>query len=229
MAILSALFERQRTGRGRWIDVSMAQTMLYVNEHIHDQLYDGDVDPNWIRSFGTGDYLVVEVANGEQIAVSGHPAERGTFELFAGALGLDDLLEDPRFASVTDRLEHLDELRERIRAAAVTIADGAEFEERFAANQLAVEGPFGERARRHRVGCGTDGDRVGERPGRRKVRIPNPPWRFDDVPGQITRRAALPRRGQPSRARELLGYDDATIATLEADGVLSAAGVAPDS
>ncbi len=43
-AILAALYRRERTGEGCWIDVSMAQTMLYVNEHLHDQLYDGDVD-----------------------------------------------------------------------------------------------------------------------------------------------------------------------------------------
>ena len=28
-----------------WIDVSMAQTMLYVNEHVHDHLWDGDDRP----------------------------------------------------------------------------------------------------------------------------------------------------------------------------------------
>ena len=44
-AIVAALYRRQHTGEGCWIDVSMAQTMLYVNEHLHDQLYDGADDP----------------------------------------------------------------------------------------------------------------------------------------------------------------------------------------
>ena len=53
------------------------------------------------------------------------------------------------------------------------------------------------------------------------IRIPNPPWRFDDVPGEIT---GEPRyRGEDNRAvlSELLGYDDAAIDELEAAGVLS--------
>ena len=44
IAILAALVQRQRSGRGQWIDVSMAQTMLYVNEHTHDELWDGPID-----------------------------------------------------------------------------------------------------------------------------------------------------------------------------------------
>ena len=62
-AILAALFQRERTGRGQWIDVSMAQTMLYVNEHAHDQLWDGPLDGTSIRSFGPGDYIVVTLAS----------------------------------------------------------------------------------------------------------------------------------------------------------------------
>ncbi len=82
-AILAALVQRQRSDRGQWIDVSMAQTMLYVNEHVHNDLWDGQVDDGVIRSFRPGDYIVSTLASGESVVVSGHPAERGTFELFA--------------------------------------------------------------------------------------------------------------------------------------------------
>ena len=99
-AVLAALYQRERTGRGQWIDVSMAETMLYVNEHLHDQLWDGEVDGSTIRSFSPADYLVFEVADGTAIVVSGHPAERGTFELFLRALSMEHLADDPRFADV---------------------------------------------------------------------------------------------------------------------------------
>ena len=98
--ILAALYQRERTGRGDRIDVSMAQTMLYINEHVHDHLWDGPVDPSWVRSFGPGDYPVLTAANGETVVISGHPAERGTFDRFAAAIGRPDLGTDPRFVDV---------------------------------------------------------------------------------------------------------------------------------
>ena len=222
VAILGALYERHHTGRGRWIDVSMAQTMLYVNEHLQDQLYDGDVDPNWIRSFGTDGYLVFEVASGEQMAVSGNPAERGTFEMFAAALGRHDLLDDPRFTSVAGRLEHLDEIRRAFLAAARDIPDGEKFEHALSAHGLAVGTVRSARAlaespwAAEREAIATVSDRGGG-----DVRIPNPPWRFDDEVEAISGEPKF--RGEDNRAvlRELLGYDDAAITKLEDDGVLS--------
>ncbi|MBA3287183.1 MAG: CoA transferase, partial [Acidimicrobiia bacterium] len=110
-ATLAALVQREHTGQGQWIDVSMAETMLYVNEHLHDELYDGPDDPQWIRSFGTADYLAFTLADGDVVVVSGHPAERGTFELFAAALDRPDLVADERFVDVAGRRAHWHELR----------------------------------------------------------------------------------------------------------------------
>src|SRR5690606_2224029 len=136
--ILAALYQRERTGRGQWIDISMAQTLLYVNEHLHDALWDGDEDPGWLRSFRPGDYAVVAVANGEQVIVSGHLAERGTFELFVAAMDAPALLEEPRFATVASRLEHLEDLRSTLADFAATVPDAATFEEIFSRHKLAV-------------------------------------------------------------------------------------------
>ncbi|MEI2421784.1 CoA transferase, partial [Arthrospira platensis SPKY2] len=91
-----------------------------------------------VRSFQPGDYAVVQVASGETVVISGHPADRGTFERFATAMERPDLLDDPRFVDVAARLAHLEELRQEIAAFAADVADAATIEERFAAQELAV-------------------------------------------------------------------------------------------
>ncbi|MEY3093100.1 MAG: hypothetical protein RIU67_1883, partial [Actinomycetota bacterium] len=114
-AVLAALFQRERTGLGERIDVSMAETMLYVNEHAHDQLFDGEVDPQWVRSFRPGDYPVMQVADGSTVVMSAHPAERGTFELLVGLMERPHLLDDERFRDPRERLAHLGALQDEMR------------------------------------------------------------------------------------------------------------------
>ncbi len=222
-AILAALFQRERTGRGQWIDVSMAETMLYVNEHLHDALWDGDDDPQWIRSFRPGDYAVLQVADGAQVIVSGHPAERGTFELFVAALDRPELLDDPRFADVASRLEHLDALRGIIADFAATVDDADEFERRFAEHGLAV-------GRIRRPGELADTEwaaarhatvEIDDRGGGR-VRVPNVPWHFGAAP-EVGLSGTPRYRGEDNREvlTELLGYGPDDLDRLETDGVLS--------
>ncbi len=222
-AILAALYQREHTGEGQWIDVSMAETMLYVNEHLHDALWDGHDDPQWIRSFRPGDYLVLTVANGESLVVSGHPAERGTFDFFIAAMGRSDLADDPRFFDVATRLDNFDALREIIRDFAATMPDADAFEEQFSKHQLAV-------GRVRQPGELTDTEWARERHavvdvddrGGGTIRVPNSPWRFSSAPDVGV--SGIPKyRGEDNRSllAELLGYDDAQLDALEAGGVLS--------
>jgi crotonobetainyl-CoA:carnitine CoA-transferase CaiB-like acyl-CoA transferase len=223
IAILAALHHRERTGRGQWVEISMAETMLYVNEHLHDELYDGPVDSEWIRSFSPGDYLTFTLADGQAVIVSGHPAERGTFELFLGALGLEHLADDPRFTDVASRMEHFDELRQLFLAAGAEIPDPAAFEERFAKHRLASGVLRSARELADSEWAVARGA-IAEVPDRGggMIRVPNAPWRFAAAEAGV--RGEPRYRGEDNRAvlGELLGFDDATLDALEADGVISA-------
>ena len=220
--ILAALYQRERTGRGDWVDVSMAQTLLYVNEHAHDHLWDGEVRPDWIRSFRPGDYPVLTAADGQMVVVSGHPAERGTFDRFIAGMGRPDLADDPRFADVPTRLANYGALLDLMRAWAATMPSPEAIEEAFAAHGLATGA-----LRSVREICDTDWARerevtvsVSDRGGGR-VRIPNAPWRFA---GSDVTTGGEPRyRGEDNRAvlAELLGLDDEVLDGLDARGVLS--------
>ncbi|MEM1332653.1 MAG: CoA transferase [Actinomycetota bacterium] len=222
-AVLAALYQRERTGRGQHVDVSMAETMLYVNEHLHDLLWDGDPDPQWIRSFRPDDYPILELADGERVLVSGHPAERGTFDLFVAAMDRPDLLDDARFGDVAGRMAHLDDLVAVLREWAASIPDADTMEPLLAEHQLAmgrVRAP-GELALTDWAAERQAIVEVDDRSGG-TVRVPNAPWTFSDGPDVGT--SGVPRyRGEDNRVvlRELAGYDDERIDHLEDSGVLS--------
>jgi CoA:oxalate CoA-transferase len=221
-AVLAALFNRERTGRGDRIEVSMAETMLYVNEHAHDQLWDGDVPPEWIRSFDPGAYPVLAAANGETVVISGHPAERGTFDRYMSAIGRPDLAADPRFVDVPSRLAHLDDLVGILADWAATVPTPQVIEALMAEHELATG-----TLRSLRDVCATDWARergavveVSDRGGG-TVRLPNSPWRF--ASSDVGVRGEPRYRGEDNRTvlAQLLGLGDPELDRLEADAVLS--------
>ena len=222
IAILAALHQRQSTGRGQVIDVSMAETMLFVNDHLNGELWDGPEDPQAIRNFGPGEYLVFETADGDRLIVSGHPAERGTFELFLRAFDIPHVADDPRFADVAGRKRHAAELRQILLDAARRIPDATTFEEVCSRHRLAV-GRL--RSGRQLADSEWAAERgavaaVSDRGGG-TIRIPNPPWHFSDA--DVGVRGDARYRGEDNRAvlADVLGYDADTLDGLEAAGVLS--------
>ena len=224
-AILAALFQREQTGVGQYIDVSMAETMLYVNEHAHNQLWTGVEPDGEIRSFQPADYPVLTVADGSMVVVSGHPAERGTFDYFVAAMQQPELLTDPRFGDVATRLEHFDELMDLMRAWAKTVPTSDEIENRLSQHQLAV-------GRLRSVSELADTEWANERDavvlvsdrGDGTVRIPNSPWHFSG--SDTTTQGDAKYRGEDNRAifSEIAGLSGEEIAQLENDGVLVSRG-----
>ncbi|NDE79301.1 MAG: CoA transferase [Actinobacteria bacterium] len=221
-AVLAALFQRERTGLGERIDVSMAETMLYVNEHAHDQLFDGEVDPQWVRSFRPGDYPVMQVADGSTVVMSAHPAERGTFELLVGLMERPHLLDDERFRDPRERLAHLGALQDEMRDWARGVPDADEFERRCAEHGFAMGVMRSVRELADSEWAATRGAIV-EIEDRRggTIRVPNAPWHFSN--GRVGTGGQPRFRGEDNRnvLRELLGFDDTTIDDLESRGVLS--------
>jgi crotonobetainyl-CoA:carnitine CoA-transferase CaiB-like acyl-CoA transferase len=223
VAVLAALNQRHVTGRGQRVEVTMAQTMLYVNEHAHDALWDEPVPAGVIRSFQPGDYQVLKVGDGSSVVVSGHPAEAGTFEFFMRAIGREDAIDDPRFADMASRAEHLDAINEMLREHAQQVPDAETYEQIMSQHSLAV-------GKVRTVREFTDSEWAAETGaivsvsdrGEGEMRIPQAPWRFSDGPDVGIH--GTPRyRGEDNRTilREFLNLGDDELDRLEADGVLS--------
>ena len=221
-AILAALFQRTTTGDGQRIDVAMAQTMLYVNEHTQSELFEGEVSDNVIRSFQPGDYPVLTVGNGQDVLISGHPAEAGTFNMFLEALNMPELAEDPRFVDVSSRKKNIGELLDIIRGWASAFPDADAMEKECDRAGLA----FG-RLRTMEELVSTDWardrnvvTRVDDRNGG-SFRVPNSPWVFSGSDTSI--KGDSKYRGEDNAAvlAHLCGIDEEEARRLEADGVLS--------
>ena len=178
-----------------------------------------------IRSFQPADYPVLTVADGSMVVVSGHPAERGTFDFFVAAMQQPELLNDPRFSDVATRLEHFDELMDIMHAWAKTVPTSDEIENRLSQFQLAV-------GRLRSVGELADTQWAHERNavvlvsdrGDSTVRIPNSPWHFSG--SDTTTQGDAKYRGEDNRAifSEITGLSSEEIAQLENDGVLVSRG-----
>jgi CoA:oxalate CoA-transferase len=109
--ILAALFQRERTGRGQKIDISLLDCQIslltyrgqyyFVGNEIAQPVGSGHVSAHPIRAFRTKSFDIVIDANTENIFVE-----------FCKAIGTPDLCMNPKFNSRENRLKNKDELYE---------------------------------------------------------------------------------------------------------------------
>jgi crotonobetainyl-CoA:carnitine CoA-transferase CaiB-like acyl-CoA transferase len=214
LGIVAALHERERTGRGRAVDVSLYETALGLVPYQLIAALDAGARPT---RHGTAfaliaPYQVFPTADGELMVAA---ANDGLFRRLCEALGVPELADDPRFATNPLRIEHRGELvaalTERFRAepsaplldalhaAGVPAAPVRELGEVAADEQTRALGILQRLGDRHTVAppLSLDGERV----------------RFASAP---------PGLGEHSReVLAELGYTDDEIAELVAAGVVS--------
>ena len=222
--VLAALYQRERTGRGQRVDVSMAETMLSVNEHVHWLLrrdLDHISDTDMVPSYRTEDFPVVTASSGERVLISGHPAIDGSFESYCAMIQRPDLLIDERFATVALRKANLGDLVAAVNAWAISLplvtliaaVDVHGFA--YGIVRTVAEAATSEWALERGAIVEIE-DRAGG-----TLRLPNSPIRFSDADAGL--RGNVRYRGEDNRSvfRDLLNLSEDTLADLEARGVLS--------
>jgi crotonobetainyl-CoA:carnitine CoA-transferase CaiB-like acyl-CoA transferase len=200
-AIVTALFQRERTGRGQHLDVSMAESLVYTDEWTSTDLagYDGPRIPD------TWNYPIFTVADGTDVAFMGDPTGRlveiaaaisdapvqpATSREEAWAILRELVAQVPDFPTLEARFELFGFLVSEVRTVQ-QLADTSWAEER----EVFVE----------------------VEPG---ARVAGAPFRAEQMAVGV--RGPAPRFGQHTRAvlADRCGLSDDELTQLEADGVI---------
>jgi crotonobetainyl-CoA:carnitine CoA-transferase CaiB-like acyl-CoA transferase len=222
VGILAALLERERTGEGCVVDVSLYETAVgYIAYHLAGYLADGTVP----AGEGTGfpmlaPYEVFPTRDGELMVAGGNDR---LFRAICGVLDLPELVDDPRFASNSARVAHRDELRallvERLRTR-----DTDEWHALLTAGGV----PAAPVADTRDVAEAEQTRALGILQHVPHARIPD--LTLAALPVSFDRERPLHRRAPPDvgeHSAEILreaGYDDAEIEALAREGVVGVAG-----
>jgi formyl-CoA transferase/CoA:oxalate CoA-transferase len=120
IGILSALRQREQTGRGQWVQTSLLETALaWLSMHITSYLGGGDEPTRQgTRSPFFAPYEAYETADGHLVVVG--TGGDGGWHSFCRALGLPELADDPRFATNSSRVANAEALREAVEAVMTT-------------------------------------------------------------------------------------------------------------
>jgi crotonobetainyl-CoA:carnitine CoA-transferase CaiB-like acyl-CoA transferase len=110
MAILAALLERAKSGKGRRIDISMLEAMAHFNLDSFTHYYSvGEIMGPLSRPVVSQSYTFECATGNGSRSTCPHPPSSGRG---LEATGQQQLAEDPRFAERLERIKHQDDLIE---------------------------------------------------------------------------------------------------------------------
>lgn len=217
-AILGALFHRERTGEGQYIDTSMLGGQMALLTYQAGIYFTSGQAPQstWNAHGIVGPYQTVRTKDGFINIACGNDA---IWQRFCDVMGLDALASDPTFANNAGRMAHLPHLIEQIEAAFSTLTTAVIVEKLTAVGvpngpiytvAQAFEQPqathYGMRQHIEHSTIGTI-DQIGF------------PYQLSQTPCEI--RLAPPTLGQ--HTAEILaevGYDDSEVAALRHQNVI---------
>jgi CoA:oxalate CoA-transferase len=127
-AILTALFERERSGEGRLVEVAM-QEAVYPSLAASFEYYHRTGKPpprtgNRQAGLSTAPYNVYPASDGH---VAIHIVTEGHWKNLTVAMGREDLQSDPRFVTNADRIQHMDAIDAEVSAWTRTLGKMAVF------------------------------------------------------------------------------------------------------
>ncbi len=217
IAALSALYQRERTGAGQNIDVSLlGASVAYMGYHISYYTCSGEVP----GPLGSG--YPFTTPYGAYKTADGYVVLGPCWPRIARAIGADWLVEDPRFATTTHRLQNRRELDAEIEKYLAN-ANTDEWLNIFYAEDI-VAGPL------HQVDEVVADPQVNAlgmileipHPLGGSIKVAGSPIRMDSITGENTAPPTLGRHTEQV-LRELLHYSPQKIRSLKAEQDAAAA------
>ena len=218
-AILAALFDRQRTGEGRYIELSMFDGMLSLLIYMGTMwLTKGELaEPPGSGHMYSVPWQAFECADGYIVIAT---RQEAFWTRLCDAIEAPELAADPRFATNTVRVANRDTLVPILEDILAQRTVGA-WIERFRAGDIPaapvnnLDSVFAEPpvAERNMI-VEYDHPQVG------KVRLPGNPIKMSGMEGTISKPAPMLGQHTDEVLSELLGLDAQTIAALRANGAV---------
>ncbi|WP_050421395.1 CaiB/BaiF CoA transferase family protein [Bradyrhizobium tropiciagri] len=137
IAVLAALQHRNRTGEGQHVDVSMAATMLSVNERAGAMMSEIDTDGEPI-ALSANESHIFEMFDGARLTIAASPIYSPMFTRYCAMMRRSDLLADPRYATARLRRENLGPLLAEIRTWLTTFENLEQLQAQVSEAGLAV-------------------------------------------------------------------------------------------
>lgn len=220
LGILAAIVERQRTGRGQLVDVSMMDSMVgLLTQYAGRYFMTGeDVPPVGSGHPSVAPYGAYETADGHIVIAN---LGEAFWPKIALAIGRADLAEDPRFRTNADRVRRLAEL-DALVTAETRKRTTAEWEAVFEAGDvphapvLKVSQVLSHpQVRARQMVTEVEHAKLG------RVPVTGRSVRFEAQAGERMRAAPVLGQHTDEVLREVLGYGQARIDELRASGVIA--------
>ncbi|MPY94137.1 MAG: CoA transferase [Acidimicrobiia bacterium] len=219
-ALLAAVHLRDRTGEAQAVEVSMAESMLVVNDLASCELT-GEEPAHGFRP-GQNWSPIFALSNGRHVNVTLDATTNAGFRTWWLAMGRPGLADDPRFADIVDRVRNRAALEGELAAWVATFDDAASLQGALGLSTVLVSDVRTTAELSRTDWAGERGAFVDVDTGRGEaVTVPQSPWRFRGAASGVKPVAGF--RGQHNREvlRDMLGADDHEVDALIEEGILS--------